>query len=115
MNLILPLVTGLFGKKEPQLRLLRSSLNINEEQFAEWLSGFVDAEGNFQVFIDRHYVRVLFRIVLHIDDIQILYLIKNNLSVGTVRTSGDHCVYSIGKVTDLINNLIPILDKHTLT
>ena len=114
MNLILPLVTGLFGKKEPQLRLLRSSLNINEEQFAEWLSGFVDAEGNFQVFIDRHYVRVLFRIVLHIDDIQILYLIKNNLSVGTVRTSGDHCVYSIGKVTDLINNLIPILDKHTL-
>ena len=86
----------------------------NSSSAAEWLSGFVDAEGNFQVFFDRHYVRVLFRIVLHIDDIQILYLIKNNLSVGTVRTSGDHCVYSIGKVTDLINNLIPILDKHTL-
>ena len=23
---------------------------MNEEQFAKWLSGFIDAEGNFQVF-----------------------------------------------------------------
>jgi hypothetical protein len=56
----------------------------------------------------------LFRIVLHIDDIQILYSIKDYLGVGTVRSSGTYCVYSIGKVKDLINKLIPILDKHTL-
>jgi hypothetical protein len=72
------------------------------------------AEGNFQVFLDRHYVRVLFRIVLHIDDIQILYTIKKFLGVGSVRVSGDHCIFSIGKQKDLVNNLFPILDEYTL-
>ena len=88
--------------------------SLGREEFAQWLSGFVDAEGNFQVFFDRIYVRVLFRIVLHKDDIQILYKIKNYLDVGTVRISGDSCIYSIGKKEDLINNLFPILDKYTL-
>jgi hypothetical protein len=74
----------------------------------------VDAEGNFQIFFDRIYVRVLFRIVLHIDDVQVLYKIKNNLGAGTVRINKDYCVYSISKQEELANILIPILDKHTL-
>ena len=117
MNSLLPVVNGLFGVKEGSAACFsenRTTNIIKESQFSEWFSGFVDAEGNFQVFLDRDYVKVLFRIVLHIDDIQILYSIKNNLGLGTVRTSGEYCVYSIGKVKDLVNNLIPILDKHTL-
>ena len=34
------------------------------------------AAGNFQVFMDRKYVRVMFRIRLHVDDVAILYRIK---------------------------------------
>lgn len=74
----------------------------------------MDAEGKFKVNFNRHYVRVLFRIVLHIDDIQILYSIKNYLGVGSVRVRKNHCVYSIGKQKDLVNNLFPILNKYTL-
>ena len=44
--------------------------------FKQWLVGFIDAEGNFQVFMDRKYLRVMFRINLHIDDIEILSKIK---------------------------------------
>lgn len=40
---------------------------FSKEEFKQWLVGFIDAEGNFQVFMDRNYVRVMFRINLHID------------------------------------------------
>jgi hypothetical protein len=56
------------------------------------------AEGNLQVFLDRHYLRVVLRINLHIDDIAVLYRIKEFLGVGTVRISQNSCVYSIGNV-----------------
>ena len=55
---------GLFNKKEP--------LPINKEQFSSWLAGFIDGEGSFQVFLDRVYLRVMFRIRLHKDDINVL-------------------------------------------
>lgn len=143
MSCISPLVTNLFGIKIPSqttlavqpilnktssamltqpgeedqsTKLFNYSLAaaLREEEFAQWFSGFVDAEGNFQIFLDRIYVRVLFRIVLHIDDVQVLYKIKNNLGAGTVRINKDYCVYSISKQEELANILIPILDKHTL-
>lgn len=80
----------------------------------KWLSGFIDAEGNFQVFFDRQYLRVLFRINLHVDDIEVLYAISKYLGVGSVRIQSSYGVYSIGKVKDLITVLIPLLDKHSL-
>ena len=107
-NFLLPIVSSLYGVKQPE------NISLTKEQFGQWFSGFVDGEGNFQVFFDRHYVRVLFRIVLHIDDIQTLYKIKDFLEIGNVHTNGNRCIYSIGKVQDLNNILIPLLDKNTL-
>jgi hypothetical protein len=52
---------------------------MDRNQFSLWFSGFIDGEGNFQVFLDRNYLRAIFRIRLHIDDIAILYKIKNFL------------------------------------
>jgi len=71
---------------------------LDRNQFSSWLAGFIYAEGNLQVFLDRHYLRVVFRINLHIDDIAVLYRIKEFLGVGTVRISQNSCVYSIGNV-----------------
>lgn len=34
--------------------------------------------------------------------------------MGTVRFSGNRCIFTIGKQKDLVNNLFPILDKYTL-
>lgn len=40
-------------------------VNKNDE-FLHWFSGFTDAEGNFLITIDRSYVKLRFKISLHI-------------------------------------------------
>ena len=42
---LLPLVYQSYCKQKPK--------PMDREQFANWLSGFIDAEGNFQVYIVR--------------------------------------------------------------
>lgn len=88
--------------------------SFTKEEFKQWLVGFIDAEGNFQVFIDRKYLRVMFRINLHIDDVEILYKIKDFLGVGKVIISKKSAVYIINNTADLINVLFPILDQYKL-
>jgi hypothetical protein len=72
------------------LRLLTAGVK-NNCNFILFFKGYNNsvaialAEGNFQVFLDRHYLRVLFRINLHIDDIDVLYRVTDFLGVGTVR------------------------------
>lgn len=84
---------------------------LDRKQFSLWLSGFIDAEGNFQVFLDRQYLRVAFRIRLHVDDIAVLYKIRDFLGVGTVTSSKDSCVFTISNVNDLNTVLFPLLDS----
>ncbi len=91
---------------------LNKPTDITEEEFGKWLSGFIDAEGNFQVFMDRGYLRVMFRINLHIDDIEILYKIKKYLGVGTVRVKGNSCVFVISNSKDCSKVLIPFLTSQ---
>lgn len=62
---------------------LKNDNNTNQD-FLHWFSGFTDAEGNFLVIIDRTYVKLRFKIYLHIDDVQVLYTIKSNLGFGRV-------------------------------
>ena len=66
----------LFNRREPS--------PMNRSQFSSWLAGFIDGEGNFQVYFDRHYLRVMFRIRLHKDDINVLQKIQEFLGVGRV-------------------------------
>ena len=106
MSSIGPLVFNLFKVNKPK--------ELDREQFSNWLSGFIDGEGNFQAFIDRVYVRVVFRIVLHVDDLDILYRIQAFLKAGTVRVDKYSCIYSIYNLEDLSNKLFPVLDKHNL-
>lgn len=58
--------------------------NFTNKYFLYWFSGFTDAEGNFLVTIDRKYIKLRFKINLHIDDIEVLYTIKSNLGFGRV-------------------------------
>lgn len=57
---------------------------MNKEQFSRWLTGFIDGEGSFQVFLDRLYLRVMFRIRLHKDDVNVLQKIQETYGVGRV-------------------------------
>jgi hypothetical protein len=88
--------------------------DMNRNQFSLWLSGFIDGEGNFQVFLDRNYLRAIFRIRLHIDDIAILYKIQEYLGAGKVSIHGSNCLFSISNIRDMQNILLPLLDNYNL-
>lgn len=103
---ITPFVFGLFNKSEP--------LPLKKEEFSRWLTGFIDGEGNFQVYLDRCYLRVMFRIRLHIDDIGVLQKIRDFLGVGRVVVEGSSCLFIIRDVKSLLTVLFPLLDKYHL-
>lgn len=90
---------------------VKGSLRPNKD-FLHWFSGFTDAEGNFLVVIDRQYVKLRFKINLHIDDIEVLYIIKSKLGFGRVieESKRNSCSFivedslSINKLCDIFNN-----------
>jgi hypothetical protein len=86
------------------------------EQFVQWFAGFVDGEGNFQVWSDRSYIRVAFRITLHIDDIDTLYFIQKMLNVGSVTyyPNSNSAVYLVSDMNSLFSIVIPVLLQHGL-
>jgi len=76
--------------------------------------GFIDGEGNLKVFMDRHYLKAVFRIRLHIDDIATLYKIKEFLGVDNVIIQGSNCLYTISDLYSLKTVLLPLLDEYNL-
>lgn len=64
--------------------------------------------------MDRSYLRLMFRIRLHTDDVQILYTIRDSLGVGRVNIHATNCVYTISNVTELITVLLPLLELYSL-
>lgn len=103
---LIALVYDLFKRSEPS--------PMNKEQFSRWLTGFIDGEGNFQVYIDRSYLRVMFRIRLHIDDIGVLHKIRAFLGVGRVVNNENSSLFIISNVNDLLTALFPLIDKYHL-
>jgi len=103
---ITALVYSLYNRTEPK--------PLNKEEFSRWLTGFIDGEGNFQVYLDKEYLRVMFRIRLHIDDITVLQKIRDFLNVGRVVIDGNSSVFIISDVKSLFSVLFPLLDKYNL-
>lgn len=99
-------VYGLLNKVKPS--------PMNREQFSRWLLGFIDGEVNFQVYLDRNYLRIMFRIRLHVEDLAILHKIRDFLGVGRVVINGNSCVFIISNVNSLLDVLFPLLDKYKL-
>lgn len=69
----------------------------------------MDAEGSFSISFDRGYVRFRFKITLHIDDIEVLNLIKSKLGVGIViRENHNYCSFVVQNFDEIINVICPI-------
>ncbi len=89
-------------------------------KFIEWFSGFVDAEGNFNLVLRNlngdNYSSVMatFQIGLHIDDLPVLEFIKKTLNCGLISISGSRCNYFINDQYSLINLIIPIFKAVNL-
>jgi cytochrome c oxidase subunit 3 len=91
--------------------------NINLDlEFLEWLSGFTDAEGNFNISLrnlnNNKYNSVIltFQIGLHIDDLKLLQLIKEKLNCGHISISGNKCNYFVNDQISLIHIILPIFN-----
>lgn len=68
-----------------------------DTEFLYWFSGFTDAEGNFLVTLDRKYIKLRFKINLHIDDIKVLEIIRSKLKIGRVvsDSKNNNCSYIV--------------------
>lgn len=86
----------------------------------EWLSGFTDAEGNFNIslrnFKNNKYNSIIltFQIGLDIDDLNLLKIIKENLNCGHISISGSRCNYFVNDQASLIYVILPIFNFVSL-
>lgn len=91
-----------------------NSANKNNE-FLHWFSGFADGEGNFLISIDRSYVKLRFKICLHIDDLKVLQVILSNLNIGriTVEEARSRCSFIVEDISG-INTICSIFNNYPL-
>lgn len=94
---------------------------------AQWIVGFVDAEGCFGVFV-RHAadgqtpigLEPAFVVTQHKRDVQILYALKAYFGCGSVYEPNptqkeDHVAYwKVRKLEHLLSEVIPFFEKHRL-
>jgi hypothetical protein len=91
-----------------------NKVNINDE-FLHWFSGFTDAEGNFLIIMDRSYVKLRFKISLHLDDLKVLQIIQSNLNIGRIveEQNRNRCSFIVEDVSG-INTICSIFNNYPL-
>jgi hypothetical protein len=95
-----------------------TNLSKIDRSFLEWLTGFVDAEGNFNISLRNYNIKnnqynsliLTFQIGLHIDDLEVLNFIKFNLGCGKITVSKNRCNFFVNDQTSLINIICPIFN-----
>lgn len=121
MIILSPLIaTGFKNKMESSnfsIKFNEKNFNVSEE-FLFWFSGFTDGEGNFSITLDRGYIRFRFKINLHIDDLQVLNIIKSKLNIGRIiveenRSSCAFVVQSFSELKDVICPIFLTFPLHT--
>lgn len=91
----------------------------HKNAFLEWLVGFTDGKGNFNIKLTGlentfKNVQFTFQIGLHIDDIETLQYIKDNLKCGHISKSGNRVNYFVNDINSLINVIIPVFTNFSL-
>jgi hypothetical protein len=56
----------------------------------------------------------VFKITLHIDDLNVLYLIQQKLKIGKVTKYKNTATFSVHSIKEILDSLIPIFDKYPL-
>lgn len=98
------------------------SLSDNSMQIDPWwVTGFVDAEGNFTIKPTKtpttkigYTVRILFQITLHPSDQNILYRLKDYFKIGDIIHTEHYVSYRITKLSDILTILIPHFMNYPL-
>lgn len=89
--------------------------NVQDKDFLQWFVGFSDAEATFMINIKNNTeVHFLFQITLHIEDIAVLYTIREKLGIGIVSIKGQTCSFRIHSFRVIIEKILPIFDEYPL-
>lgn len=88
------------------------------KEFLQWFAGFTDAEGTFSIVPLQNWksVNLKFSIEVHMDDVEILHKIADNLGIGKVTFSktNQSAVFSVNAFNDITSVLIPIFQEFPL-
>nr|QKQ12919.1 cytochrome b [Sparassis crispa] len=93
----------------------KTMVNIQYNDFLQWFVGFSDAEAAFIINIKNNKeVHFVFQITLHIEDVAVLYTIRDKLGIGIVSIKGTTCSFRVHSFQIIIENLLPLFDKYPL-
>jgi hypothetical protein len=86
-----------------------------------WITGFEDGEGNFDVRIQEsktyrigYAVNIGFRIAQHSRDAELIKSIVQYFACGIFRESSSMSFFTVSKLSDIAENIIPFFDKYPL-
>ena len=88
---------------------------VKDEAFLQWFVGFSDAESTFLINIkNNREIHFIFQITLHIDDVAVLYTIREKLGIGVVSIRSETCSLRVHSFQVIVKSLLPIFDKYPL-
>nr|pir hypothetical protein - jelly fungus (Trimorphomyces papilionaceus) [Trimorphomyces papilionaceus] len=99
------------GNNNASINSVKPSLPVDP-----WaITGFTDAEGSFMLKIAKLVrVQLEFCIGLHVKDLALLKAIQRHFGVGNIRVSGNTAYFSVKRLDDILNVVIPFFDKYPL-
>lgn len=104
-----------FSSSENKYKNSQEWIDSFDNQFLQWFVGFSDAESSFTIETKNNQeVHFKFSITLHIDDIAVLYTIRNKLGIGVVSIYGTTCSYRVHSFKTILDKILPIFDKYHL-
>ena len=87
----------------------------------QWLAGFTDGEGYFNIQIQKSSTHSLgerviltFQVTQHIRDQQLLFCIVKNLGCGKIYKKGEAFDFRVSKFADITEKIIPFLKKYPI-
>lgn len=91
--------------------------DFNKFNFFQWLVGFTDGDGSFNVYTNIINKKIIFtfKISQKNTNLRVLYFIKKNLGVGSVVEDKDNMAHFLVRdIESLTNIIIPIFDRNPL-
>jgi hypothetical protein len=94
------------GNRKGSSETTRQFSNVahSQTQFASWLAGVVDGDGNFSMRVVAGKLKAhSIRIKLHLRDVEILNHIQNQLQFGKISPTSNkpYCIYRVSKKKDM--------------
>ena len=105
------------SSSETQRSAFSSGCRLSDSaDFNNWLTGITDGDGTFYFAKVQNSWTFAFQISQSSYNLQMLHFIKKRLSVGKINSYSktNMAMYRVRRKQHLVNNIIPIFDKHPL-